>query len=180
MRLAIKIKLRFFFPLFLLIWLIPVQAGQEVPYNLVCFSEAGLKKVLREVQGIHEFLSNRIPYELHNKQGCSYVQVPSGSVARLVEFHQTGKGFIFPIFQVRYSTTHQKMYSSDGMFLARDWEIGHGRRKCGGDFETCLRPRSCEALEGVIGRQPEYVQVPRECRRERITYPQYHRLVRGY
>ena len=50
--------------------------------------------------------------------------------------------------------------------------------RCGGDFETCFASRSCEALEGVIGRQPGYVQVP-GMSPGKESYPQYHRLVRG-
>ena len=160
--------LRIFLPLFLLAWLVnPVQASRpaEVPWSLVCYKQENLQRVLNKVVNPMQVLKNSIeqtvPRGEYNELGCSYVQIPEGSTARLLGFHQNSHGLIFPVFVVHYATTGQRMYTLDGVFQSEHWEVGR----------RYLTPKSCEVLDRGVGPKPDYVRVPRHCRRYIITYP---------
>jgi hypothetical protein len=74
----------------------------------------------------------------------------------------SGGGFLYPIYQVTYSTTGQRMFSADGIFRSEQWQV----RTVRGTNQEVLQPRRCDALDGLTsatGRVPRYVSVPALC-----------------
>ena len=143
---------------------LPAHA-QNMPWKLVCFGREGLAESLDKVINAQQFLrSDRIL-----KSGrCDFAQIPPNSTARFSGFHETSEGFIFPTFQVRYSTTKQRMYAADGVFLSSAWRVSTRLRECRTSkfLDVCLFPRSCQSLDGLLslGQVPAYVGIPDSCR----------------
>jgi hypothetical protein len=137
--------------------------AQERPYNLVCFEQSGLEDSLNKIVNAQQL--TRLDRILKSGS-CDFAQVPKGSSARFVTVHQTRNGFIFPMFQVRYATSGQRMYVVDGIFKAEDWRV---TTKCGRGYQgACIEPRTCPVLDGFMnvsnGFVPDYLRVPRNCR----------------
>lgn len=138
--------------------------AQTRPYSLVCFERSEMIHSLDKVVNQQQFLRN--DSVLRNK-GCGFAQIPAGSTARSSGFHQSGNGFIFPLFRVTYATTGQKMHAADGIFRAEHWRVG---KRCGSSprSDHCLKPISCDALDGFVSAPgkslPSYIVVPSFCR----------------
>lgn len=143
---------------------LPAHA-QSWPWQLVCFGKEGLTKSLDKVVNSQQFLRND---RILKSGRCDFAQIPPNSTARFSGFHETNAGFIFPTFQVRYSTTRQRMYAADGVFLSRAWRVSTRFRDCRTSefIDVCLVPRSCQSLDGFLsaGRTSTYVAVPESCR----------------
>jgi hypothetical protein len=139
-------------------------SAQNAAWRLVCFEQAGLEASLDKVINAQQFLRND---RLLKSGSCDFAQIPGNSTARFVAFHQSRNGFIFPTFTVRYATTSQRMYAADGIFLASAWRVSTKFRECrlSGFQETCIVPRTCQALDGFLtaGGPPRYVAVPSSC-----------------
>ena len=129
--------------------------------RLVCFERAGLAASLDKVANPQQFLRND---RLLKSGSCDFVAVPSGSSARFAGFHRSPRGFVFPLYDLRYSTTGQRMVAADGIFRDDAWTVS---TECGrGGFgDLCLVPRDCAVLDGFVtaGGVPRYVAVPRRC-----------------
>lgn len=142
--------------------------GNIRPYQLVCFKAKGLTKILDKIVNPQQFLSNRLGQTVSqramSRNGCDYVQIPSGSQAMLNDFHTTPNKFIFPLFRVRYATTRQNMFVADGIFLAESW-IRKNNRACGPSWSgPCLVPKTCDTVTRFRGKLPDYVTVPNACK----------------
>lgn len=137
-----------------------VAAAQTGP-RLVCFERAGLTASLDRVTNPQQFLRND---RLLKSGSCDFAAVPSGSTARFAGFHRSPRGFVFPLYNLRYSTTGQRMVAADGIFRDDAWYV---TAKCGrGGFgDLCLVPSTCAALDGFVtaGSIPRYVAVPAQC-----------------
>lgn len=134
--------------------------------RLVCFEASGLEGSLTGVVNAQQFLRN----DPGLKSGsCDFAAIPPNSTARFQNFLQTEKGFIFPIYRLRYGTTKQQMYAADGIFLASAWRV---TRKCKSSAfrDECLAPVNCAVVDGLLlaeGSRP-YLAVPPECREQRL------------
>lgn len=69
----------------------PRQEDMPRPWQLACLDRGGLLDVLDTVEDPYQFLSNRIYYKILSKNGCSYQQLPSGSVVVSSGFHNTAE-----------------------------------------------------------------------------------------
>ena len=143
----------------------PQQAEARTPrWQLVCFERSSLVEALNKVVNAQQFLRND---RMLRSGSCDFAQIPSNSTARFAGFHQSPQGFIYPLFRVRYATTGQSMYATDGIFLGSAWRVSARLRDCRGIAFTdiCLIPASCEVLDGFVSRggPPGYVAIPPSC-----------------
>lgn len=145
-------------------------------YNLVCFDLKGLNKVLDRVVNEQQVLRadyrQTIKTRKLNKWGCSTVKVPSNSQARRVMFHKSNQNFIFPVFEIRYSNSGQRMYAVDAVLSKKNWYIS---KRCGQQINTnydqCIISTTCRGSEFydryvglLVGLPSDYIVVPRRCR----------------
>jgi hypothetical protein len=155
---------------FLIFWTLPVAAGQR-PDQLVCSEREGLIAVLDRIVNEQQLLRNSFGQTISSremrKRGCSVEHIPAISSAYQDGFYKSQEGFIFPIFELRYRTTGQRMYAVDGIFRTEDWRMGSEWNRKSGLERHYITPRSCRAFDGfmqVTGKfVPDYVRVPREC-----------------
>lgn len=151
----------------------PPLPDPDRQWNIVCFEKQSLTAVLDNIVNAQQFVMNdpwqTISQRKFNKLGCDYVQIPQGSQARRVGIHETMQGFIFPVFQLRYSNSGQRMYTADAIFLSEHWNVS---RHCGQGHnsprEQCIVPKNCEVLDGFVNISrrplPNYIVVPSSCR----------------
>lgn len=139
--------------------------AQNLPWRLAYFGQAALAESSDKVSSAQQILRND---QLLKSGRCDFAQIPLNSTARFSGFHENAEVFIFPTFQVRYATTGQRMYAADGVFLSSAWRVSMRLRECRSSAlgDTCLAPRTCQALDGLIapGPTPSYVAVPSRCR----------------
>ena len=151
----------------LMVLTVPVAARD---WQLVCFERSGLEESLESVSNPQQFLRNDRNLR---SGGCDFARIPANSTARFSGFHTTGSGFIFPVFQVRYGNTGQRMYSADGIFRSQFWRISRKLRDCrhAKFSDVCLVPADCDVLDGYLdrGRPAAYLAVPSSCQRLRIN-----------
>lgn len=136
------------------------------PYHLVCFEKSAIIKSLNRVKTIEQYLN--FDEKLRNNS-CTFVQIPKGSAARFDGFHENPNGLIFSLFQVKYSTSGQRMYLVDGIFAKSDWTVIANCNDCeDGPGETCLAPRNCSVLDEYSSRLgkniPDFIKLPKQCR----------------
>ena len=141
--------------------LAPGLAAAQVGPRLVCFERSDLVASLDRVANVQQFLRND---QLLRRASCDFASIPSGSAARFAGFHRAAGGFVFPLYDLRYATTGQRMVAADGIFRGADWVVTNrcGRGALGG---PCLVPRDCAVLDGFVtaGGVPSYVAVPARC-----------------
>lgn len=141
------------------------QAAAQ-PYRLVCFGRPGLNDSLDKVRNPSQFLQND---RILRNGSCSFAQIPSGSTALYAGIHSSPRGFLFPIYQITYATTGQRMYAPDGIFRSDAWQA---LRLQATDIDV-LTPSSCDVLSGYVQAQaaeamPQYIYIPQICRVEVI------------
>jgi hypothetical protein len=168
--------------------------NQENTWTLVCFTQLGLEKVLSEIVNAQQFLRNSMGQTVSKKKmsraGCDYAQVPVGTVADPTGFFSSQKGFTFPVFRLRFSTTNQEMYSADGIFESESWILvsvkesyfdNQGEVIVRGDrakrnlfFTQKLVPKNCDILRTFFQQSsnflPDYMVIPKSCRRSYTTH----------
>lgn len=141
--------------------LAPGISAAQIGPRLVCFERADLETSLDRVANVQQFLRND---RMLRRASCDFVAIPSGSAARFAGFHRAAGGFLFPLYDLRYATTGQRMVAADGIFREADWGVSDrcGRGAIG---DLCLVPRDCAVLDGFVtaGGLPPYVAVPARC-----------------
>jgi len=148
----------------LAVFLLSAGYVQARPYSLVCFERHGIEASLDRVSNPQQFVRND---SMLRSGSCDFAQIPKGSTARFESFYWTGSGYIFPLFRVRYATTGQRMFAADGIYDERHWAVSNrcGRHK---RSQTCLVPKLCSALDGLIARPgkqlADYIFLPNMCR----------------
>lgn len=150
----------------LLILTVRVEARD---WQLVCFERSGLEQSLDNVSNPQQFLRND---RTLRGGSCDFARIPANSTARFSGFHTTSSGFIFPIFQVRYGNTGQRMYAADGIFRRQSWHVSTRLRDCrhAKFTDVCIVPADCDVLDGYLdgGRPAAYLTIPSSCRTFRI------------
>ncbi len=150
----------------LLILTVPVAARD---WQLVCFERLGIEQSLGKVSNPQQFLRND---RILRSGSCDFARIPANSTARFSSFHTTGSGFIFPVFQVRYGNTGQRMYAADGIFRRQTWRVSTRLQDCrhAKFTDVCLVPADCDVLNGYLdqGQPAAYLAIPSSCQTFRI------------